>query len=192
MSLTPKVLAGLKETSRIVTTHYSTVIEGNRLTEREVRKVLKGQAIQGRERDETAITGWIEFFVSRMLYSFQRVQKHLQLQSTEKGQSKTINALDARQNKHWDCLKRANLLLLKIWKDYFSLQAGRLGSYFAKISTAGFCGGRRSVQKSAEIQIEQIIPSKILANSLFGALGNLRDWYRNTLHKTLEICGKSL
>lgn len=58
MPLTPKVLAGLKETSRIVTTHYSTVIEGNRLTEREVREVLKGQAIQGRERDEKEVKGY--------------------------------------------------------------------------------------------------------------------------------------
>lgn len=58
MPLTPKVLAGLKETSRIVTTHYSTVIEGNRLTEREVRQVLKGGAIQGRERDEKEVKGY--------------------------------------------------------------------------------------------------------------------------------------
>lgn len=53
--LTPRVLDGLKETSRIVTTHYSTVIEGNFLTEREARAVLKGQAIQGRKRDELDI-----------------------------------------------------------------------------------------------------------------------------------------
>lgn len=58
MPLTPRVLAGLKETSRIVTTHYSTVIEGNRLTEREVREVLKGQTIQGRERDEKEVKGY--------------------------------------------------------------------------------------------------------------------------------------
>lgn len=58
MPLTPRVLAGLKETSRIVTTHYSTVIEGNRLTEREVREVLKGQAIQGRERDKKEVKGY--------------------------------------------------------------------------------------------------------------------------------------
>ena len=58
LPLTPRVLAGLKETSRIATTHYSTVIEGNRLTEREVREVLKGQAIQGRERDEKEVKGY--------------------------------------------------------------------------------------------------------------------------------------
>ena len=60
MPLTPKVLAGLKETSRIITTHYSTVIEGNRLTEREVRQVLKGGAIQGRERDEKEVKGYFK------------------------------------------------------------------------------------------------------------------------------------
>ena len=60
MPLTPKVLAGLKETSRIVTTHYSTVIEGNRLTEKEVRQVLKGQAIAGRERDEKEVKGYFK------------------------------------------------------------------------------------------------------------------------------------
>ena len=58
LPLTPRVLAGLKEMSRIVTTHYSTVIEGNRLTEREVREVLKGQTIQGRERDEREVKGY--------------------------------------------------------------------------------------------------------------------------------------
>lgn len=60
MPLTPKVLAGLKERFCIVTTHYSTVIEGNRLTEKEVRQVLKGQAIAGRERDEKEVKGYFK------------------------------------------------------------------------------------------------------------------------------------
>ena len=53
LPITPTVLASLRETARLYTTHYSTMIEGNRLNPKEVKEVieLKGH-FPGRQRDE--------------------------------------------------------------------------------------------------------------------------------------------
>jgi Fic family protein len=59
LPLTPHVLARLRETARLFSTHYSTQIEGNRLTEAEVAHVLEtGRAVIGRERDEAEVKGY--------------------------------------------------------------------------------------------------------------------------------------
>jgi Fic family protein len=48
-------LASLRETARLVATHYSTQIEGNRLTQAQVREALAGAHFPGRERDEREV-----------------------------------------------------------------------------------------------------------------------------------------
>ncbi len=59
LPLTPKVLASLRESSKLFSTHYSTMIEGNRLTQKEVSEVLlQHKQIKGRERDEKEIKGY--------------------------------------------------------------------------------------------------------------------------------------
>lgn len=57
--LTPTVLTSLRESARIYTTHYSTMIEGNRLNPEEIEEVLthKGH-FPGRERDEAEVKGY--------------------------------------------------------------------------------------------------------------------------------------
>ena len=55
----PNVLAGLRETAKIHTVHYSTFIEGNRLTMAEVQTVLhKSEHSVGQERDEGEVRGY--------------------------------------------------------------------------------------------------------------------------------------
>lgn len=49
----PQLLVSLRETATLVSTHFSTQIEGNRLTLPEVKAALKGAKFPGRERDET-------------------------------------------------------------------------------------------------------------------------------------------
>ena len=49
------VLASLRETARLVSTHYSTQIEGNRLTQAQVREVVAGARFPGKERDELEV-----------------------------------------------------------------------------------------------------------------------------------------
>ena len=49
------VLQHLRETAALATTHFSTQIEGNRLTLPQVRAVIKGERFPGRERDETEV-----------------------------------------------------------------------------------------------------------------------------------------
>lgn len=59
LPITPAVLASLRETTRLRTTHYSTMIEGNRLSESEVKKVvLHKEHFPGRERDEKEVLGF--------------------------------------------------------------------------------------------------------------------------------------
>ncbi|MDZ4851299.1 MAG: hypothetical protein SGI77_18575 [Pirellulaceae bacterium] len=55
----PALLAALRESARLFSTHYSTLIEGNRLTQEQVDKVLaNAHHFPGRERDETEIKGY--------------------------------------------------------------------------------------------------------------------------------------
>ncbi|OFW06303.1 MAG: cell filamentation protein Fic [Acidobacteria bacterium RIFCSPLOWO2_12_FULL_59_11] len=59
LPITPAVLARLRETARLASTHYSTQIEGNRLSEAEVKQVLaKNRRFPGRARDEKEIKGY--------------------------------------------------------------------------------------------------------------------------------------
>ena len=59
LPITPSVLATLRETARLFSTHYSTMIEGNRLTQEQVSKVIeKHEHFPGRERDEKEVLGY--------------------------------------------------------------------------------------------------------------------------------------
>ena len=59
LPITPSVLATLRETARLFSTHYSTVIEGNLLTQEQVSKVIENnQHFAGRERDEKEVLGY--------------------------------------------------------------------------------------------------------------------------------------
>lgn len=59
LPITPAVLATLRETARLCSTHYSTMIEGNRLTQEQVSGVIgKRQHFPGRERDENEVLAY--------------------------------------------------------------------------------------------------------------------------------------
>src|SRR5438270_7030027 len=45
LPITPRVLANLRETARLFSTHYSTMIEGNRLTQEQVAQVIGGDQL---------------------------------------------------------------------------------------------------------------------------------------------------
>lgn len=59
LPVNPRVLASLRETAKLYTTHYSTMIEGNRLDPEQIKEVLtlKGH-FPGRERDEHEVKGY--------------------------------------------------------------------------------------------------------------------------------------
>ncbi len=58
LPLTPMVLSSLRETARLYTTHYSTMIEGNVLSPDQIQIVLKHEGhFPGRERDEKEVKG---------------------------------------------------------------------------------------------------------------------------------------
>lgn len=59
LPVTPRVLARLRETARLFATHYSTMIEGNRLTQEQVAQVIgSGSHFPGRERDQNEVKGY--------------------------------------------------------------------------------------------------------------------------------------
>jgi Fic family protein len=59
LPIIPAVLATLRETARLYSTHYSTMIEGNRLTQEQVVEVVEQhQHFPGRERDEQEVLGY--------------------------------------------------------------------------------------------------------------------------------------
>jgi Fic family protein len=59
LPITPRVLANLLETARLFSTHYSTMIEGNRLTQEQVALVIgEDQHFPGRERDRDEVRGY--------------------------------------------------------------------------------------------------------------------------------------
>lgn len=59
LPVTPTVLASLRETAKLFTTHYSTMIEGNQLDVEAVKKVITlKEHFPGRERDENEIKGY--------------------------------------------------------------------------------------------------------------------------------------
>jgi len=59
LPITPGVMKTLRETARLQSTHYSTQIEGNRLTQKEVEQVIKHkESFADRKRDELEIKGY--------------------------------------------------------------------------------------------------------------------------------------
>src|ERR1700730_2581682 len=59
LPITPRVLANLRETARLFSTHYSTMIEGNRLTQEQVAQVIAADRhFPGRERDQDEVKGY--------------------------------------------------------------------------------------------------------------------------------------
>mgnify|MGYP002631912506 CR=1 FL=1 len=52
------MLQSLYASAKLCSTHYSTKIEGNRLTQAEVVKVLSGERFPGRERDESEVRNY--------------------------------------------------------------------------------------------------------------------------------------
>ncbi|MFM7132289.1 MAG: Fic family protein [bacterium] len=59
LPINPAVLASLRESARLDSTHYSTMIEGNLLTQEEVSQVIaRNEHFPGRERDEKEVLGY--------------------------------------------------------------------------------------------------------------------------------------
>ncbi len=60
LPVTPQMVASLRETARLLTTHYSTQIEGNQLSPDEVKQIAEGKkgGFPGRERDEREVRNY--------------------------------------------------------------------------------------------------------------------------------------
>lgn len=59
LPVNPTVLASLRETAKLYTTHYSTMIEGNQLKPEEIQEVIQLEGhFPGRERDEHEVKGY--------------------------------------------------------------------------------------------------------------------------------------
>jgi len=54
LSITPTVLAELRKTAKLQSTHFSTMIEGNRLTQQEVQQVIEGVKLSPEKQHDVA------------------------------------------------------------------------------------------------------------------------------------------
>ncbi len=87
LPITPAVMASLRESARLTSVHYSTQIEGNRLSQEEVIEVIQHHAkIPQRVRDEKEVLGYYKAI------EYMEQQALLQSLITEK-QVQTIHAL---------------------------------------------------------------------------------------------------
>lgn len=78
LPITPRVLANLRETARLFSTHYSTMIEGNRLTQQQVLEVIdKNRQFPGRERDQAEVKAYYAALdeVDRLTKSRERISE---------------------------------------------------------------------------------------------------------------------
>ena len=82
LPITPSVLASLRESARLFSTHYSTLIEGNRLTQEQVTQVIaKQEHFPGRERDEKEVLGYYAALAKAEQLAARRIivtEKHVQ------------------------------------------------------------------------------------------------------------------
>ena len=60
LPITVPVLTSLRESARLISTHYSTQIEGNRLTQEQVDDVLHGGTFPNRERYERGVKSYYQ------------------------------------------------------------------------------------------------------------------------------------
>jgi len=74
LPVNPTVLASLRETARLYTTHYSTMIEGNQLKLEEIQDVIQLEGhFPGRERDEHEVKGYYAALAQLEQYAAQGV-----------------------------------------------------------------------------------------------------------------------
>lgn len=74
MPITLKVITSLRESARLTATHYSTQIEGNRLTQQQVSEVIKGGTFPNRERDESEVKN----YYLALEYLDQLIEEHIE------------------------------------------------------------------------------------------------------------------
>ena len=60
LPVTVPVLTSLRESARLLSIHYSTQIEGNRLTQEQVEDVIHGGTFPNRERDEREVKNYYQ------------------------------------------------------------------------------------------------------------------------------------
>ena len=100
LPINPKLLNSLRETAKLSTIHYSTQIEGNRLSRKEVHDLIKNKVISntGRVRDEKEIKGYyvaldyIEKLATNRTPITEDVIKYLHALVTGGGKTKVKNS----------------------------------------------------------------------------------------------------
>ncbi len=74
LPVNPTVLASLRETAKLYTTHYSTMIEGNQLKPKEIEEVIQlNEHFPGRKRDEHEVKGYYAALAQLEQYAAQGI-----------------------------------------------------------------------------------------------------------------------
>lgn len=118
--LSPQLLHSLRETAKVTSVHYSTYIEGNKLTFNEVSEAIQGKKLLQKERDEKEVKAYYKAWNAME----QAVQKHQsfdevligQLHTLVEGENKEIPYRDC-QNAIYDSETGAKIYLPPEFKD---------------------------------------------------------------------------
>jgi len=72
LPITPSVLSSLRESAKLYSTHYSTLIEGNRLSQKDVQEVIERKKLKPRTRDEKEVRGYFEALAKLERYALEQ------------------------------------------------------------------------------------------------------------------------
>ena len=122
--ISPVLLASLRDTAKTSSIHYSTQIEGNRLTKEEVANVLKGKSLSAKQRDEKEVKAYYDALVyvesalaKNASFSEELISK---IHNLVEGKKRSIPYRDG-QNAIYDSATRAKIYLPPEAKDVPSL-----------------------------------------------------------------------
>lgn len=118
--LSPQLLHSLRETAKVTSVHYSTYIEGNKLTFNEVSEAIQGKKLPQKERDENEVKAYYKAWNTME----QAVQEHhsfdetliANLHALVEGENKEIPYRDC-QNAIYDSETGAKIYLPPEFKD---------------------------------------------------------------------------
>ncbi len=114
ISISPRLLASLRETAKVSSVHYSTRIEGNRLTKEEVKGILHNKHLPAKQRDEKEVKAYYDAFmyVESALVNGKTLSEYtiFKIHDLVEGQKKSIPYRDS-QNAIYDSVTGAKIYL---------------------------------------------------------------------------------
>ncbi len=143
LPMTQEMLQSLRESARLLSTHYSTQIEGNRLTEAQVKDVIEGGGrFPGRERDEAEVRNYFRAleFIEGMAESFTNVRHQASRQDSigQRDQSAVLRKLSPPQRQALELFRARMEITAKDVATLFKVSPRQASRYCQQWVEQGF------------------------------------------------------